>query len=55
MWVSEAFEKTDGEYVFRSVISLPKDQFDALTAKQKEDLKTKIFNDWLAVIKAGDQ
>lgn len=50
-WVSEPFEKTDGEYVFRSALTLPKDKFDALTDTQKEDLKTEIFNSWLSVVK----
>lgn len=49
-WVKEDFELLQGELVFRSSISFPKSQFDTISAQDKEALKQKMFDDWLAVV-----
>lgn len=49
-WAKEDFELLQGDLVFRSALSFPKSQFDAMSADEKDALKQKMFADWLAIV-----
>lgn len=50
-WITEDFTRSDGVYTLVDSISLPKEQYDAMTKAQIEALKDSIFKNWLAIVK----
>lgn len=53
-WITEPFTRTDGVNTLTDSISLPKEQYDAMSKEEIEALKDQIFENWLLIIKGEE-